>query len=186
MSPLLRAASLCVFCASIFLSAPAAYSFTTESVDVIEPTMTLQDYIEDYVDLPKGATDWKLLGTAKENIIQGKTEDGLDFGYVKPEFTPEIQALDGQEITLKGYMFPLDQGDDQSLFLFGPFPLTCPFQYHVGPSLVVEVHAQEHPIAFNYEAITIKGIFEVVPEDRDYSVFYRLQNASLVQQPQKP
>ena len=74
-------------------------------------------------------------------------------------------------------MFPLDETEGQKHFLFGPFPLSCPFQYHVGPSLVVEVHADKNPVFFDYEPVTIAGTLELVPEDREYSVFYRLKDA---------
>jgi hypothetical protein len=78
------------------------------------------------------------------------------------------------------YMFPLNETEEQKLFLFGPFPLSCPFQYHVGPALVLEVHADKNPVTFDYEAITITGTLELVPDDPEYSVFYRLNNAKQV------
>ena len=52
-----------------------------------------------------------------------------------------MKALDGKTVKIKGFMFPLDETEDQKHFLFGPFPLNCPFQYHVQSSLVMEVHA---------------------------------------------
>jgi len=77
-------------------------------------------------------------------------------------------------------MFPLDVTEDQRLFLFGPFPMSCPYQYHVGPALVLEVHAQDHPVAFSYDPVQLTGTLELVPEDKEYSVFYRLKDARKV------
>jgi hypothetical protein len=145
-----------------------------------ETTKTLMDYIGQYVDVPPGALDWKILGATKETQIQSKTDDGYDLIYQKPEFTPDVATLDGKQITIKGYMFPLDETEEQHLFLFGPFPMSCPYQYHVGPSLVLEVHAPDHPVAFSYDAVQLTGTLELVPEDKEYSVFYRLQDAQQV------
>lgn len=169
------------FIAYIILLAPA-YAFTEEQFTG-EETFTflnVENYIKDYVDIPEGGTDWKIFATTKEIETYTKTKDGYDNHYSKPEFQPEVQALDGKNIKIKGYMFPLDGTEEQKKFLFGPFPLTCPFQYHVGPSLVVEVHAQEHPIVFDYEPVTITGTLELVPDDPEYSVFYRLRDAEQV------
>lgn len=159
---------------------PSAAHALTYEPGADAPTRTLEDYIKDYVDIPKGALDWKVLGQTKEINVEGKTKDGMDYQYFKPEFTPDVKALDGKEITIKGFMFPLNSTDEQRLYLIGPFPVNCPYQYHVGPSLVVEVHADKNPVKFTYDPIIIKGRLELVTSDPEYSTFYRLQDAHLV------
>lgn len=140
------------------------------------PTRTIADYIKDYVDIPAGGTDWKMFGKTKEISIETKDAEGFDVQYYRPEFPAEILALDGKEITLKGYMFPLEGSEGQSLFLFGPFPINCPFQYHVGPSLVMEVQAA-NPVKFDYEPLILQGTLQLVKDDPENSVFYRLIKA---------
>lgn len=162
--------------ATCFIFATPAHALTFEEGSG-EPTMTIEDYIKDYVDVPDGGTNWKVFGTTKEIQIETKTDEEYDLVYSKPDFAPELKALNGKDITIKGYMFPLDGTEDQRLFLFGPFPLTCPYQYHVGPPLVLEVHANNHPVKFDYGPITVTGTLELVPDDPEYSVFYRLNNA---------
>lgn len=142
-------------------------------------TRTITDYIESYVDVPKGATNWKVFGTTKEIEVAGKDADGLDYEYVKPEFTDAVKALNGKQVTVKGFMFPLEGEEAQSLFLLGPFPISCPFHYHVGPSLVLEAHVKDKPIEFSYDPVTVTGTLEIVTEDPENSVFYRLNNAVL-------
>lgn len=156
-----------------------SYALTLED-GADAPTRTIEDYIKDYVDVPKGATDWKIFGETKEINVEGKDKDGLDFQYYKPGFSKQVEALNDQEITIKGFMFPLDGTEEQANFLFGPFPVNCPFQYHVGPSLVMEVHADKNPVAFSYEPLTITGTLELVHSDPENSTFYRLKNARLV------
>ena len=164
----------------LFLCLPVTAHALTFEKGSDAPTRTIEDYIKDYVDVPKGATDWKVFGKTKEINVEGKDKDGLDFQYYKPEFPPEVKALDGKEITIKGFMFPLNSTDEQSLYLIGPFPVNCPYQYHVGPSLVIEVHADQNPVKFTYDPITIKGRLELVSLDKDLSVFYRLNDAKQV------
>lgn len=153
-------------------------SFTTLSSDA--PDRTLLDYIKKYVDVPEGATDWKVFGKTKETSIEGKTKDGYDFQYYKPVFPAELKQLDGKEITVKGFMFPLDEAKKQKLFLFGPFPLSCPYHYHVTPDLVLEVHADKKPVAFSYDPVLLRGRLQLVDKDPENSTFYRLLDAEVV------
>jgi hypothetical protein len=144
------------------------------------PNRTLADFAKDYVDVPKGGTDWKLFGKTKEINVEGKDKQGYDFQYFKPGFPAALKALDGKEITVKGFMFPLGAVDKQKLFLFGPFPVSCPFHYHVSPALVLEVHADKAPIAFSYDAITLTGKLQLVSKDPENSTFYRLVDVTQV------
>ena len=163
---------------ALLVSSPAIALTYEEGSDA--PTRTIEDYIKDYVDVPKGATDWKIFGKTKQINVEGKSKDGMDYQYYKPEFPPEIKALDGKQVTVKGFMFPLNSTDKQSLFLIGPFPVNCPYQYHVGPPLVIEVHADKHPTEFSYEPITVTGKLELVDKDPEFSVFYRLLDAKKI------
>lgn len=164
----------------IFLLLPLSAHALTWVKGADAPTRTLEDYIHQYVDLPKGATDWKIFGATKQVDVEGKTKDGYDFQYFKPAFTPQVQALNGKTVTVKGFMFPLDESEKQKQFLFGPFPVNCPFQYHVGPNLVIEVHADKNPVKFSYDAITLTGTLQLVSADPENSTFYRLMDARLV------
>ena len=147
------------------------------------PTRTIEDFIKDFVDIPKGGLDWKVLGKTKVLDINEKDADGMDLVYQKPDFPPEVKALDKTKIRIKGYMFPLDSDERQSEFLFGPFPLNCPFQYHVTPALVVEAHvAKDFPIKFSYDPMTIEGTLELVPDDIELSTFYRLRDVKLIKE----
>ena len=166
--------------ALLFIASPIMASTLEKGADA--PTRTLEDYIKDYVDVPPGATDWKVFGRTKQIDIRGRTPDGYDLQYYKPKFTPEVKALEGKQVTIKGFMFPLDETEKQKLFLIGPFPINCPYQYHVGPSLVIEVHTDKHPIKFSYDPIVIAGTLQLVPKDPDNNIFYRLMDAKQVNQ----
>lgn len=164
-------ASYCLFIINI----PAhALSFEKNSDGTAR---TLTDYIKNYVDVPPGATDWKVFGATTSTDASGPGEGGHILHYQKPHFSPTLLALNGKVITVKGFMFPLGEDDKQTLFLFGPFPLNCPFHYHVGPALVIEAHADIKPVTFSYDPVTIQGKLELVTDDPDNNVFYRLIDA---------
>lgn len=168
---------LFVLTISLLLSGTQAYAIRIEE----ENSKSIRDYIEEFVDVPEGAIDWKIFGTTKEVEVQAETEEGEEYYYSKPDFQTEVKALDGKQVKVKGYMFPLSEAEDQKLFLLGPFPLSCPFQYHVGPMLVIEVYAESDPIKFDYDPITITGKLELVPDDPENNVFYRLKEARQVE-----
>lgn len=152
-----------------------------ESVDS-EQTFTLEDLlsnIDNFVQTPENGLPWHSLGATKQIPYSATDQDGLEVSGVKPEFTPDLLKMDGQTVLMQGYMFPLDPDEKQSMFLFGPFPVSCPFHYHVTPNLIVEVHAKT-PIMFSYDAVTIRGRLELVPKDDEFNVFFRIRAAVLV------
>lgn len=164
-----------IFCVA-FLGAASAVAM--EESDSSQ--RTLADYVADYVDVPKGGTDRKVFSKTKEMEIKGRDADGMDYEFVKPAFPPQVQALDGKTVTVKGFMFPLESEEAQKLFLLGPFPVSCPYHYHVTPSMVIEVHADKKPVKFTYDPITVTGTLRLVPQDFDTGVFYRLEQASML------
>ncbi len=163
---------------ALFIASPVQAFMLEEGGE--EVTKTIEDYIEDFVDVPEGGVNWKVFGTTKEIEAQTIGPEGYDYIYSKPDFAPQVVEMDGKEIKIKGYMFPLESEEAQKKFLLGPFPASCPFRYHVGPPLVIEVHAENNPVNFDYEPVTIQGTLELVHDDPEFSTFYRLHEAAKV------
>lgn len=134
--------------------------------------------IDDFIDLPKGGIAWNIFGETKMNEYPIIDNDGNEWIGVRPEFTERLKKLDSQEILVQGYMFPLEQDEKQSLFLLGPFPISCPYHPHVSSNLLIEVYAKI-PINYSYDAVNIKGKLELVEKDDEYNIFFRLKNAKL-------
>ena len=139
----------------------------------------LLSYVEDFINLPQGGTPWKVFGETGMDEYPIIDNEGNEWTGVRPKFTDEIKKLESKEILVQGFMFPLEQDEKQSLFLLGPFPLTCPYHPHTLSNLLIEVHA-ETPIIFSYDAVNIKGKLELVPKDDEYNVFFRLRDAKLI------
>lgn len=165
---------------TFFFFAAPAHALSEEEMTADAPTRTIEDLIKEYIDLPPGAIDWNVFAKTESKSIETKDADGFEYQYFKPAFPDAVKALDGQVVMLKGYIFPLDETEDQRFFLFGPFPLNCPFQYHVDPRLVVEVDSKKSPVRFSYDPVVIMGRLELVENDPENSVFYRLKDARAV------
>ena len=112
--------------------------------------------------------------TTKINDTQASTTDYASMRmWVEPLFTEEIKKLDGQEVRLHAYMFPLEEGLKQRRFLIGAYPANCPFDYHSPSNMIIEVLANT-PIEKTYHPILISGKLELIPQDKRSSLFYRL------------
>ncbi|MEM7070332.1 MAG: DUF3299 domain-containing protein [Pseudomonadota bacterium] len=118
---------------------------------------------------------WEIFAQTTETEECIIDEDGFDYCILKPGYSKDIQQYDGKEVALTGFMFPLDPSQKQRNFLVGPYPLSCPFHYHVGPSQVVEVFAEE-PVDFSYQPVTIRGLLKL-SFNEETGVFYYLENA---------
>lgn len=157
----------------------AAAAFEVLDNTTVESQYTPEDLIQavpDFVKTPEGGLGWEVLAqTTETEAVTGEIE-GESIISIRPEFPDAVKVLDGKTVVMQGFMFPLEQKDKQSRFLFGPFPISCPYHYHVGPSMVIEVYAHE-PVTFSFEPLTLSGVLELVPVDDEYSIFYRMKDA---------
>ena len=93
-----------------------------------------------------------------------------------PVFSKEVRALEGKEITIKGYIIPTDGYKGQKEFVFSAYPYNmCFFCGGAGPETVIQVYAKM-PIAYTSEPIYIKGILHLNASDAN-SLIYSLYNA---------
>jgi hypothetical protein len=115
--------------------------------------------------------DWQVLA---------KADTKMDGDLVTPVFTADIKKLDGQTLTTKGYMFPLDAFGKQSHFLLSPYPPSCPFCLPAGPNELIEI-VPDDPVKFTYDPITVKGKFELLQTQKEIEqgMFYRMEKAEI-------
>ncbi|MEM6265451.1 MAG: hypothetical protein AAGI38_23315 [Bacteroidota bacterium] len=103
-----------------------------------------------------------------------------DLGYevMYPIFPEEVMALNGKEITITGYIIPLE--DDIGYFAFSAFPYeNCFFCGNAGMETVMEVYAKK-PLKYSPKAITIRGKLKINEEDIVSHLMYILEDAVLV------
>ena len=105
---------------------------------------------------------WNTLGKV---TFKKQYDDMLGFKVDVPVFSDAVRAMDGQEITIKGYIVPTEGYKSHTEFIFSAFPYNmCYFCGGAGPETVIEVSSTE-PIKFTAEPITIRGKLSLNDED---------------------
>jgi hypothetical protein len=93
-----------------------------------------------------------------------------------PIFSDDIKALDGTTVTLKGYMYPLEEKENQDFFILSYYPVAqCFFCGGAGPESVVEVNAKTS-MKMRTSALTVTGKLALNSDDPD-RLFYIILNA---------
>lgn len=97
------------------------------------------------------------------------------------QIIPLIEALDGKEITVKGYVIPLNGKKAQSHFMFSAYPYSsCYFCGGAGPETIMEAFTKSsEKIEYSENAITLKGTFRFISKDPN-DIMFNLENAVLV------
>ena len=97
-----------------------------------------------------------------------------------PVFSEEVVSLDGQEITVKGYIIPVEGYKNHKEFILSAFPYNmCFFCGGAGPETVMEVES-EVGVDFTAEQIIMKGTLRLNDSDINM-LMYRLENATLIE-----
>lgn len=118
---------------------------------------------------------WKTLSHAKLRMGKGNAlyPEGVDFGE-------DVKKFDHQEVTITGYMFPLQASGDQSHFLLSAYPPSCPYCLPGGPTELIEVSASD-TLKFTYQPITVQGTFLLLSGDAlKEGMFYRMTQVKLL------
>lgn len=111
---------------------------------------------------------WKTL--AKITYVK-QYDEFLGFKIDKPVFSEEIKALDGKEVTVRGFIIPVEGYKGHKEFIFSAFPYAnCFFCGGAGPESVMEVTTKE-PVNYTAESITLKGILHLNSEDVNKLMF---------------
>jgi uncharacterized protein len=122
------------------------------------------------IPLPEveGTVPWDVLA-AVELIM-----DGPD---LIPEYGDEVQALDGETVTMVGWMLPLDSTGER--ILLSQYAPHCPFCMTAGPESFVELHSDD-PIEMTLDPIVVEGRFEVLEESWE-GYYYRMAGVTEVE-----
>ncbi len=120
---------------------------------------------------------WKTLGKI---TYKKQYDDMLGFKVDIPVFSPEVQSLEGKEVTIKGYIIPVEGYKSHKEFIFSAFPYNmCFFCGGAGPETVMEVKSKT-PVPFSADMITIKGVLHLNSTDIN-KLMYSLSQVETVQ-----
>ena len=119
---------------------------------------------------------WKTLARI---TYKKEYDEVLGFKIDKPVFSEDIKKLDGKEVTVKGFIIPVEGYKSHKEFIFSAFPYSmCFFCGGAGPESVMEVLAAE-PVEYSAESVVLKGTLHLNSEDVN-KLMYSLTNARLV------
>ncbi|WP_299453002.1 hypothetical protein [uncultured Microscilla sp.] len=97
-----------------------------------------------------------------------------------PKFTKEIQALNGKQITIKGYLIPVDLYGDGDFAIISALPVaSCFFCGGAGPETVMEVYTKQKIKADKSGKVTFRGRLELNPDNADHLI-YILRDAKVM------
>ena len=97
--------------------------------------------------LVQGARRGRRLGYARQPEVRSEAVAPLQ-AIFHTDYSPEVKALNGQQVKLMGFIYPLEGGLEHEHFLLTAWPPSCPFCLPAGPSQMVEVFCKE-PIEFS-------------------------------------
>lgn len=97
-----------------------------------------------------------------------------------PTFGPAVQKLKGKEVSITGYVLPIDL--DANLYVLSAFPYSaCFFCGGAGPESVMALKFKKNPRKFKTdERLTFKGTLSLNADDI-YQMNYVLDRAEIVE-----
>jgi len=110
---------------------------------------------------------WKLFAKCKI-----KTDKDLS---ARITYIPSVKAMDGKNVTISGFMLPLESQDKFSHFLLVKNAPTCAFCPPGGPNEIVEVFSTK-PMTWKENLITLSGTLILV-NDGKKGVFFQMKDA---------
>ena len=117
---------------------------------------------------------WAVLG---EVVYKGDLSDVLTLNMETPDYSTEILALEGKEITIEGYLLPLDFGGSYFVISSTPFA-TCFFCGGAGPETVMEVYLEKGKKPAG-KSVIVKGKLKLNRGELEH-LTYMLENAKLI------
>jgi hypothetical protein len=120
-----------------------------------------------YVPPRDGVLHWERLGNV--------TGDG----WGSPaRFGDDVLALNGQRVTVDGFMLPYDDNDIQPRFILMGFRSHCPWCLPGGMSSMIDVASVDGGIAMTDRLVTVQGTL-LIHEGRDeYEILYSINDAT--------
>ena len=106
-------------------------------------------------------------------------DEFLGFKIDKPVFGESVQALEGKEVSVRGYIIPVEGYKSHTEFIFSAYPYNmCFFCGGAGPETVMEVEASE-PVEYTAEQVVLKGKLQLNADDIN-RLMYVLVDATMV------
>jgi hypothetical protein len=120
------------------------------------------------------------------NVEKIKWEDLSDVEWIwddefyQVKFGEGATRLDGKEVLVEGFMFPLEYTRKHTTFLISASPMTNCFFCGPGEAESMIMVSSKDEVEYLYTPIKLKGKFKLV-HDASMGIIYELENAEWVQ-----
>ena len=96
-------------------------------------------------------------------------------GFQRAQFSPEMRALEGEQVVITGYLLVLD--GKQSIYLLSKNPMaSCFFCGNGGPETIVDLQFSKPPSFIMDDLLSVKGTLYLNDNDPN-ACYYRIENA---------
>jgi len=102
-----------------------------------------------------------------------------DGEFYKAEFSREARELDGKEVIVDGFMFPLEYTKKHKTFLLSSSPMSDCFFCGPGEAESMVYILSSEPVEYKTSPFKMKGTFKLV-DDVSMGILYQLENATPV------
>lgn len=118
---------------------------------------------------------WKTLAKIS---IEKRFDEVLNYEIEYPIFSDVVKKLNGTEISVEGWMIPLDELRGENYFVLSSLPFAnCFFCGGAGPETVMEVFSN-NKIDYTEKRITVTGILTINADD-PLRLMYILNDAQI-------
>ena len=118
---------------------------------------------------------WELLSSVE--IVTGY-DDFMGTEIEQPKFSEQLILREGKEVTLEGFIIPLQQENEQDYFVLSRFPYqSCFFCGQAGPETVVEVYS-DRSFRYTDERVRVNGKLRL-NRDNPLNLFYILEDCEV-------
>lgn len=118
---------------------------------------------------------WELLSSVE---IEIGYDDFMKAEIEVPKFSEQLKLREGKQLTLEGFIIPLEQNAEQSYFVLSRFPYqSCFFCGAAGPETVVEVYAEQQ-FSITDERVSVTGILRL-NDDNPLHLFFILEDCTV-------
>lgn len=93
------------------------------------------------------------------------------------DYTPEVKAMEGERITVSGFMLPLESTEKFTRFLLTKRTPTCMFCPPGEPNEMVDVWL-DSPTEWSEEMVSVTGTFSFTKEQQ-LGMFFKLSDAKI-------
>jgi hypothetical protein len=133
--------------------------------------------ISSYNSTAQNIITWDLLKNVEFDEVWSEEFQAY---YMVPKFSKAVQALDGKEIQIKGFIIPVDIVQDYYVLSANPYS-SCFFCGQAGPESVMEVQmVQQYEGLRMDQIITYKGKLRLNTDDI-YQLNYILEDAEVLE-----